>query len=220
MPRDVKEGLKLGAMAAGGLGLRVVWVMLRVLATILIVGWLVHYFLIAPREEAYQKAMQSAATHEQRNPPTPSSALPPGKYRYHYDFSDDEKRRLLEAWPKQLAKVYVVVPQDALPNFGISEEMRLASSEEGRVAAKDFAQMLWNNSIDASLVNESKQQRYRPKGVQLVVGTTEDGTRAVRPPDVDLLLAVFNAAKIPVSCCASDPAVPESGVGIAIGGPY
>ena len=39
-------------------------------------------------------------------------------------------------------------------------------------------------------------------------------------PDVDLLLAVFNAAGIPVSCCQSDPAVPESGVGISIGSPY
>lgn len=98
--------------------------------------------------------------------------------------------------------------------------MRLASGEEGRAYAKDLAQMLWSNSIDASLVNETKQQRYRPKGFQLVLGTNEDGGRAARTPDVDLLLAVFNAAKIPVSCCASDPAVPEGGVGISIGSPY
>lgn len=110
--KAVKEGLKLTALAAGGFGARVVWTMLRVVATLLIVSWLVHRFMIAPREEAYQKAMQSAAAHEQRNPAQSPSSLPSGKYRYHYDLSDEEKRKLLEAWPKQLAKVYVVVPQD------------------------------------------------------------------------------------------------------------
>jgi HAMP domain-containing protein len=215
--KAVKETLKLTAMAAGGLAARTLWITVRTLLLFIAVMALVYRFVVVPRMDNYHKAMQSAAYSELRSN-APGATASPGKYAYHYELTDEQKHKLLDAWSrKQITKIYVVMPQGVVPRTGLSPEQQKIDVEEATAASKELLQMFWDNSIDAAAVDEANPQRFWNHGLSLVLNRPDDGSLAPRPPEVDLLLAVFNAAGVSVSCCPRDAGVPEGAVAIAVG---
>ncbi len=205
------------AQVAGRAGARALWIVVRVVLLFIAVSALAYRFLVVPRLERYERAMHPQAAFATARNEAPAAEPENGKYKWHYELSDAQTRKLIEAWPKEVTRVYVLSPDETNMYDQLDASTHQQKVVEGKAAAKDFAQILWDNSIDAALVDETKAPRYRNRGVTLVMNAPEDGSLAQRPRDVDLLLALFRVADVPASCCQRDPGIPDGSVGVVMG---
>lgn len=214
--RAIREAQAV-AQVAGRASARALWSVLRVLLIFVAMSSLAYRFLVMPRMDFYQRQMQYSGYSNAGGQTLPNGVAQNRKYKWHYELTDAQKKKLVEAWPKEITHVYVLSPDESSMYDTLNAESHQQKVDEGRTAAKDFAQVFWDNSIDAAMVDETKSPRYRNSGLTLVMNAPEDGSLAVRPHDVDLLLAVFRAIDVPASCCQREPGIPDGSVGIVVG---